>query len=470
MTTVLLTISRGFLARNILLTDILPTLAADARVVIATQAHADPDFRAIFGRPNVEFVPLPSFTWRMRDRVFIGLHRNLIWNRTIRFTSKYGIYGPSRFQALRYMVQLLVFRPLAVLSPLRRFVRWCDRRFALPPEAVLAQLRDCRPDVVFSTNPMEDGDAAYLKAAERLGIPSVGLVKSWDNMSKTHFRIMPDVCLVWGPYMREEAQRYQDCPADRIFEVGVPQFDAYVRPRDSGDRRAFLQEMGLDPDRRTILFGSEGKVTPGDPHIVAALAGMIGRQELCVPVQVLVRPHFGYRGDVGKFDAVAGLPHVSVDRRNVPRSCFYDQWDFSPEHFQRLVRTLGAADVMVTTASTLAIDAAAWDIPTVSIAYDPQGELPRSRSVARWYETEYYSHVLATGAVLVVRNPMELRAALVAALAAPRRRRAQREELVRRFAGRLDGRAGKRVGRIVLAVARKERNIAPYATDDTTDG
>lgn len=470
MTTVLVTISRGFLARNILLTDILPTLADDARVVIATHGHADPEFRALFGRANVTFVPFVSVPGRKRDRLFVSLHRNLIWNRTIRFTAKYGIYGPSRFQAFRYLLQLLVFRPLASISFVRQFVRWLDLRLSPPPDALLAQLKEQRPDVVFSTNPMEDGDAAYLFAAARLGIPSVALVKSWDNMSKTHFRILPDVCLVWGPYMREEAQRYQDCPADRILEVGVPQFDTYVRRHDANDRATFLRGMGLDPDRRTILFGSEGKVTPGDPDIVSAIAGFIERQELSVSAQVLVRPHFGYRGDVEKFRSVAELPHVVVDRRYTPRPCFYDQWDFSPEHFARLVQTLGAADVMVTTASTLAIDAAAWDMPTVSIAFDPGGHVPRSRSVARWYETEYYGHVLATGAVLVVRNFAELRAALIASLAVPERRHAQRQELVRRFAGRLDGRAGKRVGHIVLAVARREKNIARYAADDTTDG
>ncbi len=446
MKTILITISRGFLARNILQTDVFPELLrVGMRVVLATPAADDEDFRQTFTRENVAFEKMIVPRWKFLDRVIVGLHRNLVWSRSVEFTAKYGVYDPDLAPRWRYWLQLWFWRPLAHLPVLRRMVRIVDAYFCRPPQDIFEQMQRIKPDLFFSTNPMEDADSYYLKAARACGVRTVGLVKSWDNMSKTNFRILPDHALVWGPYMHDEARRFQQFPEERILETGAPQFDRYVRRDELRSREGVLLLFHLDPNRRTILFGSEGKVTPNDPEIVRSIAEMIRRQELPALAQVLVRPHFGYKRDDEKFDAVADLPHVAVDRLNIPRPVFYDQWDFSVEHARRLPEELFASDVLVTTASTLAIDAAACGLPVICVAYDGARTLPHRHSVARWYETEYYTNVLKENAIVLAKNDAELRAALIAALAHPERRQKERQRLVERFAGILDGKAGKRI-------------------------
>jgi len=454
MKKIFMTLSRGFLARNILQTDIFEELLKKGNeLVIATPGVDDVDFIKTFSRPNVKIIKFHVPRWTWLDRRLAGFHHNLLWSGTVRFTAKYGIYKSGRFQSLRYVIQLLVFKPLSYITQLRRIVRWFDGKLRPAPEDVLEQLRTEKPDLVFLTNPMEDADSFYIKAAKQLGITTVGLVKSWDNMSKTSFRILTDYVLVWGEYMKEEAVKYQLYPKDRIFETGVPQFDIYfsrngLRPRDE-----LLSTLGLESRRKTIIFGSEGKVTPHDPEIVSGIADMMERGELVEPCQVLVRPHFGYKNDADKFDPVAGKAHLAIDRFNVPRPVFYDQWDYSREHYLRLAEILQAGDIMVTTASTLAIDAVMFDMPVIAVAFDGNHKFPHEESVARWYETEYYSHVLKTGAVVIVRNFAELRATLNAVLEKPDARKEQRAELVRRFAGRFDGEASSRIAAYLSELA-----------------
>ncbi len=454
MKTIFLTISRGFLARNILQTGIVRQLLdAGHRVVMATPAWQDPEFLAEFAHPRLSFVPLFIPPWKTVDKFFGGLHHNLVWNRSIKFSVTYGVYDPNEVPWWRAPLQQVFWRPLAAVAPFKPFARWLDARVCPPPAEQVRQLEEIRPDVVFLTNPMEYPETYYTKAARSLGIPSVGLVKSWDNMSKTSFRALTDFALVWGPYMTREAHAYQGFAPDCVFECGVPQFDQYVRKEGLRSRTEMLSSFGLDPSRKTILFGSEGKVTPTDPDIVEGMRKMLERGELAARAQVLVRPHFGYKKDDEKFAVSEGKPHVAVDHANTPRLAFYDQWDYSRGHYVRLAETLYASDLVVTTASTLAIDAIACGRPCIAIAFDGFAKKPHRESVARWYETEYTASVVETGALCVVRNWDELRAALNAHLSDPGLRGPERAHLLSHFAGRLDGHASERVAAFVGAVA-----------------
>ena len=74
-------------------------------------------------------------------------------------------------------------------------------------------------------------------------------------------------------------------------------------------------------------------------------------------------------------------------------------WDLPTDDIEHLVRLLRDADVVINTASTLAIDAAVLDRPVVSIAYDPSGDLPYDRSVRRYYDYTHMAHVVRAGAV-----------------------------------------------------------------------
>ncbi|TAL19579.1 hypothetical protein EPN90_03015 [Patescibacteria group bacterium] len=448
--TIFITISRGGTARNILQTDAFRLLReSGARLVILSPAWQDERFRRTFGYPGVEFAPLYEPPWSFWDYLFVGLHKALVYNASTEMRDRYGIYSPDEANVLRYWAKRLVFRPLRNIGALKEWARALDA--AVIRDRHYGELFSrYRPAAVFSTSVIEDMDVAVQKQARARGVPIIAMPKSWDNLSKISCRVKPDRLLVWGPYSEEEAARFQNIPSAEVEICGIPQFDLYSRPEIFVSREEFCRAFALDPQKKIILYASEGKVAKHDPEMVLMLARAAAARTLGAPAQILIRPHFIYPGDKEKFASVASLPGVFIDNFYQPSACFRDRWDYSVEQMKHLANLLHHADVLVTSNSTLTLDASAMDKPTVNVAFDGREKKPFTASIAKWYTTEYYRQVVATGAPWLVGSEEELLAAVRALLADPSIRRAERRRLADYFCGPRDGRAGERVGQAVI--------------------
>ncbi len=450
--TILVTVSRGIITRNLLTGGALQSIAARGwRLVLLTPAHDDLAFVEAFVRPSaVVALPFPRFPWSRWDELFASVQRGLIWNRRTDLIAKVGQLDASETNAWKYWSYRAAFQPLSRLRFLRDLVRWLDLRL-LPVKEFDALFAGEKPAAVFLTNVMEYEDMRVGKAARLHGVPVIAMPKSWDNLSKTGFRLKPDRMVVWSPFMRDETVRFQSMRADRVDIVGVPQFDVYHDPEKRlSSREAFCEEIGLDPSRPYVLYASEGKVTPNDGEAVAVLADAVADGRLSRDLQILVRPHYGYRNELAKFAALRGRLGIVFDEYNEPSPAFHDQWDWSEKHWHRLGDSLFHAAAVVTTASTITVDATALDRPVVNIGFDTrQGTLPYEKSMTHWYDTEHYCAILESGVPEMATTPDALVAAVADALTHPERKTALRAAFRDRFCGPLDGRAGERVAEAV---------------------
>lgn len=455
MKSIFITISRGIIVRNILQTGVVEYLVhAGHRVVLFTTASEIPAFRDAFVRPpEVTALPFPRKRWPRVDEIFSSLHRGLIYNRRTDLIAKVGQLHPSETNALKYWSYRAVFQPLSKIRPLRDLVRWLDIRL-LPVTEYDDLFREEKPALLFSTNIMEYEDAQLAKAARRNGVPVIGMPKSWDNLSKTGFRVKPDRLIVWSPFMREEAKRFQNIPSERFDIVGVPQFDIYAHPERLASRADFCKEVGLDPAKRIVLYGSEGKVTPHDGEAVKMLVDAVRDGRLPRDVQFLVRPHYGYRNELKKFEIVKDCSEVATDTLNVPSEGFSDQWDWRNEHLRRLADSLYHCSVLVTSPSTLTLDATAFDKPVVNVAFDGYaGTLPYGYSMTHWYDTEHYAPIVESGVPTVARSETQLVDAVREALEYPERKAALRAAFRDRFCGPIDGHAAERIAALLHGLA-----------------
>ncbi len=461
MKTIFITISRGIIVRNILQTGVVDRLVrAGYRIVLFTTASEVPEFRDAFVHPpQVTALPFPRKQWPRADEIFSSLHRGLIYNRRTDLIAKVGQLHPSETNAFKYWSYRTVFQPLSKIRPLRDLVRWLDFRI-LPVTEYDVLFREQKPALLFSTNIMEYEDTLLAKAARRNGVPVIGMPKSWDNLSKTGFRVKPDRLIVWSPFMRDEARRFQNIPTERFDIVGVPQFDIYAQPERLASRDAFCRELGLDPAKRILVYGSEGKVTPRDGEAVKMLVDAVRDGRLPRDVQFLVRPHYGYRNELKKFEIVKDCPEVAIDLLNVPSAGFSDQWDWRVEHWHRLAETLSYCSMLVTSPSTLTLDATALDKPVVNVAFDGyEGILPYGYSMTHWYDTEHYAPIVESGVPTVARSEKELVDAVRDALDHPERKAAARAKFRDRFCGPLDGHAAARVADVIDRLVREAKEI-----------
>lgn len=450
MKTILLTISRGVLARNILQTDVFDLLKKSGhRIVILTPAYRDERFLKEFSAPNVFFENLIEPSWTRRDRLFVGIQKALVYNSSTAMRDRYGIYNPKEGSMLKYALKKIIFWPLSRLGSLKDVVRWFDARF-VKDRYHTALFDRYQPDVVFAASVMDDGDVYVLKQARARRIPTVGAVKSWDNISKMTFRVKTDKILVWGGYSRDEVRRFQRYREDEIVVCGVPQFDFYagagsrVLPRGE-----FCARLGIPPERRIIMFASCGKLTQKDGEVAALIADAI-RCGTIENAHLLLRPHFAYKDDEKKFTALDGAANVLIDKEYVRSEIFRDRWDYSRAQIERYTNIIAHATLVIVTGSTVGLDAAAFDKPVINIAFDGTSSVPFAQSIARGYLSEHNNAVLKTGGTWLVRSSVELLTAIQEYFKNPQLHADGRKRLKEYFCHQIDGRAGERMAREIL--------------------
>ena len=69
-------------------------------------------------------------------------------------------------------------------------------------------LKAYNPDVIFCTHQRAINAIPIFKAAEIIGIKTIGAIYSWDNLVKARLTVRTQTYIVWSNYMKEELLRY----------------------------------------------------------------------------------------------------------------------------------------------------------------------------------------------------------------------------------------------------------------------
>lgn len=152
--------------------------------------------------------------------------------------------------------------------------------------------------------------------AKRLGIKSMLLINSWDNLvSKGVLPLPPDCVGVWGTQGINQATRVQNVPADRVVALGVPRFDLYFRddaPKASVDIHDF---NGIPRNKKIVLYAATA-IPFDDISAIESLDHFISSDPAYSDFVILFRPHpeMMKRSDERSF-ADCHFKHVYLDRQ-----------------------------------------------------------------------------------------------------------------------------------------------------------
>ncbi len=321
-----------------------------------------------------------------------------------------------------------------------------------------------QPDLLFAPNMFSAEDIRLLLTAKRRGVRTVTTAKSWDVLTTKAFtRVIADKMLVYNEINRNEAITIGDYKPSQVVVTGFPQFDVYTNQEVFTSRKDFCEKMGLDPAKRIILYGIPGDWKSPDTHaILAELNKRIESGAFVKPLQILARLHPKYR------DTSEGMEarNIIFDR---PGTYFADstefsidagargptnKWTFRNDDIIHLANSLYHADLIINVDSTLTLDAAALNKPSILIGYDGDRKLSYHRSIAFIYERNHYKHVLATGGAIVAYSHDELVIEINKVLIDSTYNRDGLERLRKELLFATDGHAGERMGQAVLAALR----------------
>ena len=433
MKTVLITSFHVLISRNILAAPFLRHLTGRGgiRAVLAVPRRKVDFFAAAFGGERVVVEGLGRNP-QACDRFLQDLSAAALSTRTLALKAAAGL-GPSG--AARAAA--------AVLGRRIRAVRWLDR--TLTPRGRFAKLLSrYRPDAVFATDVFSAMDIRLMHEARDRGRPVLGMVRSWDNpTAKGLLRVVPDLLAVNSQTVAEELIRLHAVPRGRIRVVGVPHYDRY-RTGPAVRRAAFLAGLGLDPERRLVLYAPTG-----DRYLTA---NSVDRDIIEILSQTLPPTHHLLvrlpPADSVNLTGLPDLANVTVERPGEHLALdpeVFKANELTPADDERLVASLVYADLVVCGPTTVSIDAAVFDRPIILVAFDGRGTRPYGESVRRYYDYDHMAPLLASGGAKVARSPRELEEWVGRYLRNPELDRGGRGRIVAAECGRLDGRSSQRL-------------------------
>lgn len=453
MQTIFIMLSRGIVARNILRTDVFKILreARDVRLVIFVPPGMPQAFRQEFSSERVILEECNEPVYPRYRKAFEAILQKLVYTDTARFFMKHG----GRWTKKRNKNKIgaiagnLGAELISRMTFLKRPARFIEYHFFSDKMYDKYFLR-YKPNLVVSTTIKTKRDIAILKSAKRFNVPNIGMARSWDNLDRVLIAVRPQKLIVQNEVMKGLAERLHAIPARDVFVSGFPQFDVYHKKEAFMAREDFLISLGLDPRKKTIMFASEGVWAPYGHLAAKLLYEMIQAGDFGDSCNLIVRPHFSDLEENKYVPLLDDRLGVFVDKHFRSMKFFTDKWDPSYEEMVHLANELKHSDVLVTYATTLAIEASIVDTPVVNINFRVHDEPEDGPFFGMFYGSSHYSNVVRTGGVKIAGSKEEMREYINQYLLHPEYEREQRGKTAELLAYKQDGKAGERVGKFIL--------------------
>jgi hypothetical protein len=319
----------------------------------------------------------------------------------------------------------------------RVLMRWHYGRLRYVPEPLLRRLRQEQPAVVLANSQMHSV-VPFVVGAQRLGLPVVGHIASWDHTVGKGI-VAPGLrrYVVQNDVMRDDLVRYHGISAERVAVTGWPQTDVFHRPRPREDYDTLVRSLGLDPSRPAVLvMGNTPTNAPYEARFVERMVDWWERSGTKSRVSLLFRPHPRDREWRTRFAAALDREDVALQEPS-----FTD--------LETLAILLQHGDCVVANAGTILLDALVNDRPAVCVLYDegaPAGESWALQNVSG----EHYKALMESDAFYRAERFEDVADGIERALAQPEELAAERRRVARDVVGVVDGRAAERVVDAIL--------------------
>ncbi len=441
--TVMITCFHPFVSRNLFAAPFFNELKerSGLRIVIVCPEKKRDFLQREYGAANVVIVGVPGRIRRL-DALFKDIAISAVRTRSLYIMRKMRL-GFEREWIIR------ILSPFArAARPFIPFVYW----LLMPRHAYADIFKTYHPSLVFTADIFGSADCRIAHEAKCRGVRTIGMVRSWDNLTtKGGFRVVPDILVVNNEVIKKEAVLIHRIPEQIIRVVGVPHYDRYIcKLRNSvqkelnsrGKRCVLYAPLG---DR--IIKVGEGELGKGfDDAMIRLLAQNIPDTHI-----ILVRLPPTDTVSLGTLPA-----NVIVERPGTALGtsvAALKTAELSANDDRHLVETICASDVVLTVFSSIAVDALVLQKPVILIGFDPT-EKPYWESVARLHELDHMQPLIV-GGIPVAHSEEGLRRTLGKYLAQPDSDRATRNAVAEQQAYRLDQKSSERLLRVILEALMK---------------
>lgn len=390
------------------------------KILIISPVARVPQFVETWSKPGVSFANLPPYILTARDHRLLGIRKRMM---------------------------LLGRIPLAKWMALEHQLWKSDSELIS-----LLKENNCHLSVI--THPMFHSEMPVYLAAKALNLPTLGVLRSWDNLFKG-LRIRPDKLAVWNPVNRQEAIDLMKYHPERVVALGGTQFDAYFSPEANWSRERFAQALNLDPARPIITLATLGAFLNlyDETYLVDILLSAINAGRINGHPQLVIRLHPASR--VEHFSKYQHLSDVRISHVTgyIPTL----GWTMTREDVIFMANLLRHSDVVVSPGSTITIETAIFDTPTVVPVFNTyQPELGDEQY--DHHLSMHFKRLAEQDLIPLISEPEDLIPAVNRSLTDRSWYREQRAQLVRDYILYTDGKSTERLIDLIINMAQKREN------------
>jgi len=452
---VLVSVPSGVSAGNILrggLIDRLLDANRDVAVLVVSPLVRDAGFVQEFKRPRVSFEDLPPHMPSGLEGRLMALIQAGYLESGVSESVKIRRAEAAAKKSVRWIRTKRLLARIAMPSILDRSTRYdvIDRMISHP---WAEQLFDrYKPVLVVGSSPgLIFSEVPLLRTAVRRHVRTIVVDPSWDNFTN---KLIPvrraDRIVVWNDIMKQQAIELHGYGPKQVRVAGPPHWDRYFRPGSVMSREAFFSRIGADASRRLVTLMTTGKTLYDHyPRVVRILMKAIDDGRFG-EAQLLVRLH--PRDDLDRYEEFRGTPRLIVEKpfKKTVKSGDGLDVDITSENQQHLADTLRYSDVVVTVASTIAIEASIFDTPIVDVSFDGEAPEEFSKSARRYYRFTHYANITRAGAAPVAETPEALVDHVARYLHDRSLDRDGRKRVVREQCQFTDGKSSERIAQFVV--------------------
>lgn len=421
---ILIEIYEGHLVRNFLENGLLKILAEENEVTILSSGTRVTRFRDRFSIPNVAFHDLQLLSNSQMSRLDMY---------EFAFGKWLGSIGKHQ---LRRSLWNLVGQNLA-------------QRKAYLEKDFISQYK---PNVVVSTHISQLYGRRLIAVARGKDIPTVGNLNSWDNAWKG-LKVYPDIITCWSENNRQELVELTGYPIESIKVIGAPAFDAYFAQDAQWSRSEMCSQLELDPNRPILLFATLGQFSQqiDETSPLEVLLEALDKGQIVQRPQVILRMHPWSRDTY--FGRFMKHPDVVVSR--------YENYvpglGWTPTRDEAILagNLLRHADVVVSPGSTMSIEPAIFDTPTIVPVFNEYMPEIFDAYFQKTWINQHFGKLHQNNWIPLVRSPADMIEAINRALADRSWYHEGRQKIREVYLGPLDGRATERFAEVILQSAGK---------------
>jgi hypothetical protein len=459
MKTILVPVYHRQQIKTVLLSDITTELLKrqDVRLVVVVPLYRVNEFTEEFKHKHIVFEGIENVTkqaFRV-DAFFEHLSRFYVDALPQRAFRKKWLLEERR-QYVRYVFSFVLLMLLGNFAVLRNTVRFLDF-VCVSDNRFKSLFQKYKPDLVFLPRLDLILDQSLLRQAKKRHIKTVGMIGAFGTITspQSSYRLLPDILIVWGEAMKKQAVKYLGARKENLYVSGIPAFDHYIT-QSRTNKNSFCKPFSIDPAKRVVLFVSVAAQNPTEYQVLKKLHSAVLEKKLPHDIVFLVRNHPAY--DMVKGNIVRGdlepSEHVVFDNAQTFLPHKESYLENMRNDMSHLADSLYHSEMVITTASTITIEASLFDKPTIHLGFDGDMDKPLHESVARYYtkESPYYVSGMEEGGVNIARNFEELVTHINRYLENPDLDKDKRRKRMLQQAHQLDGRSGKRVVELISRI------------------